>query len=427
MNNKILHISSSNGGGAGKAALRLHFALLNNGVDSSFLALNSTAQKRDQICFFDGIVAKHLKAPEQVTLTLKNYLKERFFKEYEKKIAHFKNQKNDIERRRNEVIEDEKNHKFELFSSPFSDYDITTCSAYKNADIIHLHWVAGFLDYPSFFKKNKKPIIWTLHDENPFRGGFHYFGDEIRNRFSYGVRDDEYKKVKFNSISQQQILSIVSPSVWLAEEARKSHVFKSRKIKTISNTLDTSIYKPIDKLFARQFWGIPEDVTVFMFASQYVENKRKGFDLLWPIIEKSNFKNVFYLIVGTNVDLGNCENVIYTGSISDDRLMALTYSAADFFILPSREDNLPNTMVEALCCGTPVIGFDIGDNKSLITNNNLGIICEEISTDALLISMSKAIESKRTFSTVEISIKAHSFFNSSYIVELYIEEYKSLI
>lgn len=427
MNKKILHVSSSTVGGAGKAALRLHLALLNHGVGSSFLALNSQVQKRDQICVFDGDVAEQLKAPENVTLTLKNYLKERFFKEFEKKLRHFKNQKDNIEAIKNQIFEDEKNHKFELFSSPFSDYDITSSSAYENADIIHLHWVAGFLDYPSFFKKNKKPIIWTLHDENPYRGGFHYFGDESRNSISYGDRDDEFKKLKFNSISQQKILSIVSPSVWLAEAAKKSDVFKSRKIKTIYNTLDTSIYKPIDKLFARQFWGIPEDATVFMFASQYVENKRKGFDLLWPIIEKSNFENVFYLIVGTNLDLVNVENVIYTGSISEDRLMALTYSAADYFILPSREDNLPNTMVEALCCGTPVIGFDIGDNKLLIANNNLGIICEEISTDALSKSLSQAIDTKGRLSSIEISIKAHSLFNSNHIVELYIEEYKILI
>lgn len=420
---KILHINSSDFGGAGIAALRLHKAMLVNGIDSCFMSLDN--QINDGINYVRFNTKKeNLIKPEQPILSLKNYFLEKLTKRYSKKIALY-NKSIAEQKKKNEIIYDDEN--FEIFSTPFSNYDLTESEAYKRADIIHLHWVVGYLDYPTFFEKNKKPIVWTIHDENPFRGGFHYKEDEIRNRDKFGELDRKYYQIKLDAISNQKKMTIVSPSKWLAEEAKKSNAFKNRKVLSIYNTLDLEIFKPIDKLFAKQLWGIPGNAKVFMFASQHISNRRKGFDLLLPIIQRNELNNTYYLIVGSNnSDFGNRDNIIYTGSISNDRLMALTYSAADFFILPSREDNLPNTMLESIACGTPVISFPIGDAKELLEDSGCGLLASDISTSALENVMVECLLNKVEFSRDHLVNFSNQNFSENKITKEYIKEYNSL-
>ena len=419
---KILHINSSDFGGAGIAAIRLHKAMLAVDIDSCFMSLDNQINDGINYVRFDKkkeIVIK----PEYPNLSFKNYFFEKFTKRYFKKMLIYEEKLNE-QKKKNEIIYNDEN--FEIFSTPYSNYDITESEAYKRADIIHLHWVAGYLDYPTFFEKNKKPIVWTMHDENPFRGGFHYKADEISNSVRLGELDRIYSQIKFEAISKQQNLTIVSPSKWLAEEAKKSIVFKNRRVLSIYNTLDLEVFNPKDKIFSRQFWGIPENARVFMFASQHISNKRKGFDLLLPIIKRNEFKNTYYLIVGSNNnDLGNRDNIIYTGSISNDRLMATAYSAADFFILLSREDNLPNTMLESIACGTPVISFPIGDTIELLKDSGCGILTNEISTKALEDKMNECLLynkvfikdrlvkfNKQNFSNIKIAKEYNKVYNS---------------
>jgi glycosyltransferase involved in cell wall biosynthesis len=421
---KVLHINSSDFGGAGIAALRLHKAMLKQGIDSCFMSLDN--QINDGINYVRFNTKKEtLIKPEQPILSLKNYFLEKLTKRYSKKIALYN--KSLVEQKEKfEIIYNNEN--FEIFSTPFSNYDLTESEAYKNADIIHLHWVAGYLDYPTFFEKNKKPIVWTIHDENPFRGGFHYKEDEIRNRDKYGDLDRKYYQIKLEAISKQKKLTIVSPSKWLAEEAIKSIAFKKRRVLSIYNTLDLEIFKPINKVFSRQFLGIPENANVFMFAAQNITNKRKGFDLLLPIIQRNDLKNTYYLIVGSNsTHLGSRDNIIYTGSIYNDRLMSLAYSAADFFILPSREDNLPNTMVESISCGTPVISFPIGDTKELLKDSKCGILAKDISTESLESIINECLLMKETFKSDLLANFVRHNFSADSITSIYKEVFSEIV
>lgn len=423
MKKKILHISSSDFGGAGIAALRLHKAMLKQCIDSCFMSLDN--QINDGINYVRFNTKKEtLIKPEQPILSLKNYFLEKLTKRYSKKIALYN--KSLVEQKEKfEIIYNNEN--FEIFSTPFSNYDLTESEAYKNADIIHLHWVAGYLDYPTFFEKNKKPIVWTIHDENPFRGGFHYKEDEIRNRDKYGDLDRKYYQIKLEAISKQEKLTIVSPSKWLAEEAIKSVALKKRRVLSIYNTLDLEIFKPINKVFSRQFWGIPENANVFMFAAQNITNKRKGFDLLLPIIQRNDLKNTYYLIVGSNsTHLGSRDNIIYTGSIYNDRLMSLAYSAADFFILPSREDNLPNTMLESIACGTPVISFPIGDTKELLEDSKCGTLANEINTEFLELEIKRAKNKEYNFIRDQIVGFGRDNFNMKKQLDLYTKIYNNI-
>ena len=418
---RILHINSSDFGGAGIAALRLHKAMLSQGIDSCFMSLDNQIDDGIHYVRYD-IKMETIVKPEYPTLSFKNYFFEKITKSYFKKTQVF-NEKLAQQKKKNEIIYNDEN--FEIFSTPYSNYDLTESEAYKKADIIHLHWVAGYLDYPTFFEKNKKPIVWTIHDENSFRGGFHYKEDEIRNRDKFGELDRKYYQIKLDAISKQKKLTIVSPSKWLAEEAKKSNAFKNRKVLSIYNTLDLEIFKPINKLFARQFWGLPEDANVFMFAAQHIANKRKGFDLLLPIIQRNEIKNVYYLVVGSNnSNLGNRDNIIYTGTISNDRIMAITYSAADFFILPSREDNLPNTMLESISCGTPVISFPIGDTKEFLEDSKCGILADDISRPALENIIGHTLSNMNQFDTDHIVNFSNENFSKDKIAEEYFKVYK---
>jgi len=359
------------------------------------------------------------------TLSLKNYCIEKLTKKYTKEVINYHKKKSNFESKFDLKFGQEK---YEIFSTPFSNYDITRSIAYQQADVIHLHWIAGYLDYPSFFKKNTKPVVWTFHDENPFRGGFHYENDELNNmQGKLKELDCFYKQVKLDSISNQQSLTIVCPSRWLTEAAIKSDVFNNRDVIHIYNTLNHWTFKPLDKSFCRDFFNLPNDKTVFMFVAQHVSNKRKGFDLLLPIIDGDLIPNAHYLIVGENLTESKVKNITYTGSISDERIMAMAYSAADYFVLPSREDNLPNTMLESISSGTPILAFPIGDFNDIIVQNSLGYVAKNISSKSLLeLMMEVAIHEENIFPQT-----LHEFslanFNNALIVKQYLDVYESVL
>jgi len=147
----IVHISTSDDGGAGLCALRIHEALLKASMNSKMLCKYKTSG-----------------APEVYTCLP---IKKNTFQKILFKIG-LRSKREKIELRIKEIA---KKIPDVFYSSPFSKYDLAEHPLVKNADIIHLHWIAGFLDYPSFFSKCKdKKIIWTVHDENIFFGGFHY-------------------------------------------------------------------------------------------------------------------------------------------------------------------------------------------------------------------------------------------------------------
>jgi len=417
---KILHINSSDKGGAGIAALRLHRAMLSQEIDSCFMSLDNEINDGIHYVRFNT-KKEELVKPKQPLLTLRNYLSEKIKGTYSKDLIEF--EKNVISHKKKyKVYYNQEN--YEIFSTPFSNYDLTESEAYKQADVIHLHWVAGYLDYPSFFENNKKPVVWTIHDENPFRGGFHYKADELRNQGNLKELDLYYKQVKYNAISKQRDLVIVSPSKWLAEEAKQSEVFKERKVISIYNTLDTTVFKPLTKKFSRDFFNLPQEASVFMFASQNIENKRKGFDLLLSIIKKNrNNQNIYFLVVGKKNNELTQPNVVFTGPISDERIMAMAYSASDFFVLPSREDNLPNTMLESIACGTPVISFPIGDTKEIIEDSGCGLLASNISSDALETKMNVGHDKNHFLSKDAIAKFAFENFDNVNIIkykELYL-------
>lgn len=423
---KVLHVNTSRYGGAGTAAFRLHKALCNNtSIQSNFITCSEVEKQSQAKLNHYGDFLLPTK-PKYPILTLKNYFKEKIFKTYTREYKKYLSATTNYSNYKKKIAVNT-NIKFEIFSPPYSCFDITMTNEYKNADIIHLHWISGLLDYNSFFKKNTKPIVWTLHDENPYKGAFHYENDERNNIDEFFNKNKAYLDIKNESYKNQDRICFVSPSKWLQKKAQNSNILKSKQVVTIPNTLDTHVFKPLDKQFCREVLNISFYKTVFLFVSQDIHNYRKGYDLLYPLIRENDFKDCIFLIVGKRSNKKKVnENIIFVDNITDERLMSIIYNSADFFITPSREDNFPNTTIESLCCGTPVIAFPIGDNNELLKHNN-GIISNDISTQSLKNAMVQAKQKQAIFNKNNISKYAQQLCNPKIIASEYLKIYNSLL
>ena len=175
---KILHINTATTGGAATAAIRIHEGMVNQGLNSHFLSLSHSDKFIPNHHIYNGPIKKI--KPDYPVLSFKNWLKEKLSRTYSTALDAFNKKQNENKKFTTPKVVNSFNT-FSLFSYPETLYDITKLQIYKEADIIHLHWVAEFLDYPSFFKNNKKPIVWTMHDMNPIMGGFHYRNDLLDN------------------------------------------------------------------------------------------------------------------------------------------------------------------------------------------------------------------------------------------------------
>lgn len=314
-------------------------------------------------------------------------------------------------------------------SLPFSNYKLLQHPAVQAADIIHLHWVAGVLDYPSFFKNITKPIVWTNHDMNSVKGLFHYNGDEIRNKEITAKLDKEINAIKDESLKNMETkMVIVSPSNWLLKELERSTRFHNNNAFKIHNPLDTDLFTIRKTGDLRVSLNIPISHTVFLFVSQSIYNYRKGFDLLADALNKLNSENITLLIIGysDNFQISNY-NCINLGSVYDEKKLSNYYSLADAFIIPSREDNLPNVMLESLCCGTPVISFDLGGMGEVIVNNVNGLKAKDLNSDCLGDTLLEFIERKEEFNRQTIREEALKLFSPEIIAQKYISVYKDLL
>ncbi len=420
---KILHISTQKKGGAANAAIRIHELLIRNGISSTFLSLEQSDLFVSNHVLYDGVYnTDDLVYPE---LTLKNLIKEKFFKSFSKS-NNLKKLKQHEKYKFTTPLKNNEFSNFTLFSYPHTIYDITTSTAYKEADIIHLHWVANFIDYPSFFSKIDKPIVWTLHDENPYLGGFHYQDDVTRNLLTHGLKENEFANLKAFYIEKISKISIVSPSYWIANKARSSQVFKGKRVEVIRNTLDSNIFKPRDKFYSRDLFSLPQNKKIILVASHDLSIHRKGVSFVLDLINEKKLDKYFFVFAGSNLKI-NKTNVISLGSITDEILMSCLYSAADFFLLPSLLDNLPNTLLESLFCGTPVIAFKIGDFEQIFNENEIGVLVDKGDVDGLKSVLHSILINSINFDSHHIVQIANKLFSEIKTVNSYIKEYNLLI
>lgn len=392
------------------SAIRFHEALLKQNVQSSILFLH-----REKYITKYAHTYELIKNQSQIilpALTLKNYLLERFFLYFTKKNRRISKDL-EVEQSFQKQLAIDSQTKFEYFSSRITDYDITNHEAYNQADVVHLHFVSNFLDLESFFRVNAKPVFWSQHDENLFYGAFHFEVDLFNNQEEYGDIDFKYSKIKQAALANANCqITLLSGSNWLISKVKGLKYYEDFTIKRLFYPVDSEKYRYIDKQTAKQLLNIPLNKQIFMFAAGNTAVKRKGFDLLMPLILDDDLKNAFFLIMGNLSETIVRDNVKVLGKISDELLMPIIYASADYYILPSRAEGFSYAMSESLCCGTPVIAFDVADHKEFIEANNLGYVIPEISTESLKKCVKDVLQSNYQFDGRKISATTLSFLDS---------------
>lgn len=407
-------------GGAGNACVRLHTGLIKAGENSKLL-VKSKAKPLIPSSF-------------QISPDANNYTKIDILGN---KLRNIINEFIPIKKESSFITQRHPN--LEMFSYPDSEYDITKTEQYKWADVVNLHWVSHLLDYKSFFKNNSKPVVWTLHDQNPFTGGEHYLetiigidakGFPIKRKINAEEQKvfDKIIALKAEALSHPPNLTIVTPSQWLGKEAKESFLFKDFPVKVIPNGLDPQVFNIREKHYSRELLSIPHDKQVLLFVAETVTDFRKGFPFLQKALEKLENKDVVLLSIGGSTKhLDTSIEHIHLGGISSELLMSVIYSAADAFILPSLMDNLPNTVLESIFCGTPVIAFPVGGIVDMVDENINGILCSEISSHALYEGISKFLLHEKQFSAANIRTDAVQRFSLEKQVASYTQLYKTIL
>lgn len=259
------------------------------------------------------------------------------------------------------------------------------------ADIYNFHWIAGFVDFRSIPRLARRaPIVWTFHDMNAFTGGCHY--DEHCGRFtqqcgkcpyldSDDVRDITYKTIRRKARVLQSIpksrLVVVTPSEWLASEARRSSLFGSFVTRVIPYGIDLDIYKPVDRDAIRARLGFAPEDRVVLFVAENLVDGRKGFrQMLEALAPLTTFPRLRILTLGNPANSAQMQGLQcrHAGSLRDPLEIRDVYNAADLFIITSLQDNFPNTVVESLACGTPVAGFATGGIVDAVDNGVCGLL-----------------------------------------------------
>lgn len=271
----------------------------------------------------------------------------------------------------------------------------------SDLDIIHLHWINKEMISIGDISRFKLPLVWTLHDMWAFCGAEHYTGDfrwrdgyTRRNRPEYESGFDLNEWVWNRKLrTWHRPLQLVTPSRWLAECVQQSMLFKGRPVTVIPNCIDTELWQPIDKKQARKLLRLPPDIPLLLFgAIGGASDPRKGFDLLQNALNhlRGQVWGLELLIFGqlapkNPLDLGFPTH--YTGHLHDDISLRLLFSAADLMVIPSRQDNLPNTGVEALACGLPIVAFDVCGLPDLVIHRKTGYLAKAFDTKDLALGI----------------------------------------
>jgi glycosyltransferase involved in cell wall biosynthesis len=393
MNLKVSHISFSDiGGGAARAAYRIHHSLRKSGVDSHMYVCKPQSG--------DWTVKYGKKKRDKIFIIFREQLG-RFFSNFLKAKGAA------------------------LHSPAFLNSNLVSKINKSDCDLVHLHWISGEMISISDISCIKKPIVWTLHDMWAFCGAEHYAEDERwktgyfkENRPSNELGFDlnrwtwkrKYRKWK-------KPIQIVAPSKWLTNCAKESALMKAWPIAHIPYSLDLSVWKPIEKKLAKDILNLPDDKFIILFgAVGGTQNPRKGFDLLKAALEflkNKDIKNIELLVFGElEPEFGNNFEypVHYTGRLNDDTSLRVLYSAADIFALPSRQDNLPLTGMESLACGTPVIGFNVTGIPDIIKHKKTGYLASPFShsdfAEGIIWAMSEYNSSK---SNLDLSLNCRNY------------------
>ena len=341
--------------------------------------------------------------------------------------------------------------KGKLWQADTADFgiDITRTEEYKEADIIHLHWINQGMVSLSCLKKmikDGKKIVWTLHDEWPYLGICHYRGDcqetECRQcpLLPGNIAHKHY--LQKQNIYKKGNITFVGCSQWITDRAKQA--MPDAEVVHINNCVPHNIFRHIDQTEARKKLDLPLDNKIILFCSQNLKDERKGYTYLQQALEQFIIHNSQFIIQGPQSmamdshspkggeggdqlsTLNSQLSTICLGKggryISSPEEMAMMYAAADVFVTPSLQDNLPNTIAEAMSCGTPCVGFNVGGIPEMIDHLQNGYVAQYKDVNDL----AEGIQYVLTHDMREAALhKAASAYGETHVAQKYINVYES--
>jgi glycosyltransferase involved in cell wall biosynthesis len=413
---KVLHLSESDSGGAGRATLRLHQGLQRIGVDSQILVQLKYSDNKAVLAprtTFGKFCAK-LKLLEHLdALPLKLYPQ----------------------------------RKAGDFSLQWLPDRIASKVAQFAPDVVNLHWVChGYLAIETVAKFNK-PLVWFLTDMWPFTGGCHYSQECSRYQKSCGacpLLNSNKKNDLSHWVWQRKAkawkalnLTIVTPSTWLAQCAGSSSLFQGRPIEVIHPGLDLTRYKPIEQRFARNVLNWPQDKQIILFTALYpTTDRRKGFHLLQPALHslsKAGWQEKLELMIfGLSqpeypIDVGLKSS--YISRLYDDISLAMMYSAADVTVVPSIQESFGQTASESLACGTPVVAFNATGLQDIVEHQKNGYLAQPYQSEDLARGLVWVLENKERYQKLcdRARQKAEQQFSLDIQARRYVSLYRTLL
>ena len=305
--------------------------------------------------------------------------------------------------------------------------DVTRTEAFKEADVIHLHWVnQGFLSLDTIRKivQSGKRVVWTMHDEWPLDSVWHY----TEGTMPASPLADKVLAEKQKIYSEGRI-TFVTCSRWLCDIARKKPLGMTQEVVSVPNPIDMTVFHPMDKAVTRTELGLPKDERLILYACQKVTDIRKG--VAYLIDAMAEVDGVGVVLVGGNTDdvkalMPQNVKVYSLGAIRDVDKMAKIYAAVDAFVTPSLQDNLPNTIMESMSSGTPCVGFNVGGIPEMIDDKVNGYVSEYKNAHDLAAGIRYVLDPSRRETLSRACLeKVRTCYGETAVAEKYIEVYKS--
>ncbi len=322
--------------------------------------------------------------------------------------------------------------------------DISRHPSVINADIIHLHWInQGFLSLQDIRKLIElgKPIVWTMHDMWPCTGICHHARDceryQEKCKSCFFLQSKSRKDLstyvfnKKDQVYKNANIIFVGCSEWLTQRAKKSKLLQSKSIISIPNTLDTTIFYPQGKKKARLALGLPLDKKLLLFGALNVTDERKGVYYLIEALKNICLENIELVVFGQikeEIKSVLPVSVHPMGYLDEEKKIALLYNAVDLFVTSSLEENLPNTIMEAMACGTPCVGFNIGGIPEMIDHLLNGYVAKYKDVEDLSQGIEWVLDNNKDDNLSEFCIKkVHSAYSEEIVTRNYISLYKQIL
>ena len=432
---KVLHINQSDtAGGAARAAYRIHKMIINNGIKDNILS--------------------------EMRVVIKNSNDESVFSNISGKISFLKFKiiilLNKIYRLNFKTL-NKVSHSTALFQTNIIK-KINSHFVRKSKGIVHLHWLGDNTISIEEINKINYPIVWTLHDQWPFCGAEHYTHlsldtdfELIDKRYIEGYKSSN-RPTHENGIdinkrtwirkkrSWRKNMYIVCPSNWMAKCVRESALMRDFQVKVIPYPIDLNFWKPVSKAKSRKIYNLPERGIIILFgAIGGTLDKRKGADLLLNALEilacefsSKELKKLNFVVFGQDPPIHKSSKykfpIHFVGKIDNDEMLRYLYSTADLFVIPSRQDNLPQTAIESHACGIPVVGFQTGGLIDIIDENITGLLAKPFEAKSLAKSIKYLLKDKNRLQNMAIEARkrAERLWSEDVIYRKYLDIYKNI-